>query len=301
MKTFPDMKEGPGDSTARIPSWAKRSASLRDMHGTKASLRKGGLVTVCEEARCPNITECFSRPSAAFLILGDTCTRSCAFCSISKGKPAPPPEDESVRVARAASSLKLKHVVITSVTRDDLDDQGSGAFADCIRGIRQALPESSIEVLVPDFSGIADLIGKVLRAGPDVFNHNVETVGSLYETIRPRASLRRSLEVLRTARELSPGIIVKSGFMVGLGETDDEVAGLLEGLHGSGCDVVTIGQYMQPTKAQVPVRAYRHPQDFERFSDVAKRIGIRYVVSGPLVRSSYQAGDVLERIRRDRS
>ncbi|MFY9167989.1 MAG: lipoyl synthase [Desulfomonilia bacterium] len=284
----------------RIPSWAKKNKRLKDLHLTKTSLRTLSLASVCEEARCPNIAECFARPTATFLILGDICTRGCRFCSIRKGVPAPPDPREGERLAQAAAAMGLKHVVITSVTRDDLPDQGAAAFAGTIRAIRKLLPGATVEVLIPDFSGRTDLIETVLRERPEVFNHNVETVGRLYGSIRPQASLKTSLAVLRTAREYSCDTVVKSGFMLGLGESKEEVAELLEALSRSGCEVVTMGQYLQPTAAQVPVSRYWSPEDFKRFSDIAKNAGIRYVISGPLVRSSYQAKEVLEEVRRNR-
>ncbi len=196
--------------------------------------------------------------------------------------------------------MGLKHVVITSVSRDDLRDKGAGAFARAIREIRKELPGSTIEVLVPDFSGRRDLVEMVLSEKPDVFNHNVETVGRLYGAIRPQASLKTNLEVLRIAREYSRDLIIKSGFMVGLGEEEEEIASLLSDLKRSGCDVITIGQYLQPTISNVQVMRYWHPSDFQRFSDLAKNIGIRYVISGPLVRSSYKAKEILEEIRHER-
>jgi len=290
-------KKGPA---ASVPPWAKKTVSLKDLHLTKSVLRNGRLASVCEEARCPNITECFSKPCATFLILGNVCTRSCGFCSVSKGSPRPPDEGEGITVARAALSLGLKHIVITSVSRDDLPDHGAGAFARVIREVRKELPGSTIEVLVPDFSGRRELIEMVLAELPDVFNHNVETVPRLYGAIRPQASLETSLGVLRTARKFSRDLVIKSGFMVGLGEEEEEIALLLSDLSRSGCDVITMGQYLQPTKSNVPVERYWNPSDFERFSDLAKNIGIRYVVSGPLVRSSYRAKETLEEIRRDR-
>lgn len=288
------------DRHPKIPAWAKKSLVLKDLHRTKSGLRGSCLSSVCEEARCPNITECFSKPCATFLILGDVCTRSCGFCSVAKGAPSPPDMDEAVLLARAASDMGLKHVVITSVTRDDLPDQGAGAFAAAIHAVRELLPGASVEVLVPDFSGRRDLVEIVLAERPDVFNHNVETVERLYRTVRPRARLETSLAVLKTARDWSPESIVKSGFMLGLGEEDHEVAELLELLCAAGCDVVTIGQYLRPSRAQLPVARYWKPEEFEKFSDLAKNTGIRYVISGPLVRSSYRAREVLDLIRADR-
>ncbi|HQG31959.1 MAG TPA: lipoyl synthase [Deltaproteobacteria bacterium] len=296
------MKErkNPHGCSQRSPLWLKKKTVLKSLHKTKSGLRNARLSTVCEEARCPNITECFNEPSATFLILGDVCTRSCRFCAVRKGNPSPPDPEESLSVARAAVSLGLEHAVITSVSRDDLEDKGAGAFASAIREVRKSLPHTSIEVLVPDFSGRRHLIETVLSEKPDVFNHNVETVGRLYRSIRPQAKLETSLKVLRTAREYSEDFVVKSGFMVGLGETEDEILDLMCSLKHAGCDIVTIGQYLQPTLSQVPVAEYRRPEDFKRFSDLAKSVGIRYAISGPLVRSSYQARDIFERVRLDR-
>ncbi len=268
------------------------------MRTLKVRLRHSCLSTVCEEARCPNITECFSRPTATFLILGDICTRNCSFCSIHKGTPREPDEREDRMVAEAAREMGLEHVVVTSVTRDDLDDRGAHAFARTISSLRSALPCSTIEVLTPDFSGKASLAEIVLRAGPDVFNHNVETAGRLYGTVRPGANLETSLDLLRTARAYSGDLIVKSGFMVGLGESEEEIRDLIVSLKQAGCDIITIGQYLQPTKMQTPVTRYWHPDRFEAWSDLAKNIGIRYVVSGPLIRSSYHAKEALEEVRR---
>jgi len=294
-------RKNPHECPQRFPLWIKRKMVLKNLHATKCGLRNARLSTVCEEARCPNITECFMKPSATFLILGDVCTRSCRFCAVRKGIPFPLDPDEGRSVARAAASLGLEHVVITSVSRDDLEDKGANAFARVIREVRKSLPHASLEVLVPDFSGRSRLVETVLEEKPDVFNHNVETVGRLYRSVRPQANLETSLKVLRTARERSEDLVVKSGFMVGLGETDDEILDLMCSLKHAGCDVVTIGQYLQPTLSQVPVTEYRLPEDFKRFSDLAKSIGIRYVISGPMVRSSYRAKDILEEVRLDRN
>jgi lipoic acid synthetase len=296
MKEPPDISRSAG----RIPSWAKRSLRLRDLHPTRKCLRESCLATVCEEARCPNIAECFSRPTATFLILGRSCTRRCRFCAVDKGHPSPPDPGEAGRIACMAAAMGLRHVVITSVSRDDLPDRGAGAFARAVREVRKALPGSTVEVLTPDFSGREDLLELVLNEKPDVFNHNIETVGRLYETIRPQASLETSLRILRAAREYSLDLVVKSGLVLGLGEQEEEISETLASLSWAGCDLVTMGQYLQPTRAQVPVSRYWLPEDFERFSDIAKNAGIRYVLSGPLVRSSYRAREALEDIRRDR-
>ncbi|MBN2298787.1 MAG: lipoyl synthase [Deltaproteobacteria bacterium] len=282
----------------RIPSWLKKKKNLKDLRALKIRFRSACLSTVCEEARCPNITECFKSPTATFMILGDVCTRNCAFCSVRKGLPPVPDEHEPDEVARAAREMGLDHVVITSVTRDDLPDQGATAFARTINRVRELLPCSSVEVLTPDFSGDASLAEIVFEQRPDVLNHNVETVERLYRTIRPEARLETSLSLLRMAREYDDSLVVKSGFMVGLGESEDEIHDLIVLLNQAGCDIITIGQYMQPTKKQVPVVRYWPPQQFEVWSELAKNIGIRYVVSGPLIRSSYRAKEALEGIRK---
>lgn len=290
-------RRGCFDLPLRLPEWLRRNKDLGALHGLKLKLRHGGLSTVCEEARCPNVAECFRKNVATFLILGDICTRSCAFCSVRKGVPSPPDPMEPSRVAFAASEIGLTHVVLTSVTRDDLPDRGAQGFMLTLREIRRMLPSTTLEVLTPDFSGRIDLLEAVLSENPDVFCHNVETVARLYEVIRPGASIARSLALLKHSRDICPDIVVKSGFMVGLGESEDEVAELLTELKDAGCDCVTIGQYLQPTKSQIPVREYLKPERFEEFSELAKSIGIRYVVAGPLVRSSYQSKEILEKIR----
>lgn len=284
-------------SPGRLPSWVKRPLDLKALHEVKCRLRGAHLRTVCEEARCPNITECFSLPGATFLILGDTCTRGCRFCSIATGTPAPPDAGEPREVARAAAELALEHVVITSVTRDDLPDHGAGAFAEVISAVREELPRTTVEVLTPDFGGNEDLLTTVLDARPDVFNHNVETSRRLHPAIRPGASLDRSLHLLARARDLAPGTVTKSGFMVGLGETEQEITELLIELARASVDIVTIGQYLQPTRAQVPVQRYWEPHYFTQWANIAKNEGIRYVIAGPLVRSSYRAREALLAIR----
>lgn len=256
-------------------------------------LRQASLCTVCEEARCPNMSECFARHDATFLILGNICTRTCAFCGIDKGYPSALDPQEPMRVASAARELGLKHIVITSVTRDDLPDQGANAFAETIAQVRRILPSSTVEVLTPDFGGQRSTLETVLEAGPDVFGHNMETVPALYKRIRPEADAERSLKVLLWAKTQRPELKVKTGFMVGLGESLSEIRELLVMLGETGVDCVTIGQYLQPTRAQIGVQRYWEPGFFEEWACVAKSIGIRYVVSGPLVRSSYQAREIL--------
>ena len=258
--------------------------------------------TVCESARCPNIHECFHRGAATFMILGNLCTRGCGFCSVPKGSPqkrqfALDP-NEPANVARMAASLKLRYVVITSVNRDDLPDGGSGHFAETVREVRRALPAARIEVLTPDFCGDLNAVARVLEAGPDVFNHNMETVARLYRRVRPQADYRQSLEVLRFARQYRPAILTKSGLMVGLGEEPSEVEQLLRDLQAAEVDVATIGQYLQPTRRNLPVASYVSPAQFAAYRDYGLSLGFKMVFSGPLVRSSYMADQVNEEASR---
>ncbi|SPP99802.1 lipoate synthase [Candidatus Sulfobium mesophilum] len=275
----------------RLPDWI-RTQCRADRHETKLILRKHGITTVCEEARCPNSWECFSKPTATFLILGPKCTRNCGFCSVSSSVPGPPDENEPDNVAHAAEEIGLKYVVITSVTRDDLPDGGAGHFARTISAVRRRLPAVRIEVLTPDFQGDFGALRTVLDAGPDVFNHNVETVERLYPIVRPQAVFRRSLSVLKHAKTTAPDTITKSGFMLGLGESQTEVLELLRELRAAGCDVVTIGQYLRPTRNNLPVVEYIHPDFFEYLRLKALEMGFSYVASGPLVRSSMNAAEM---------
>ncbi len=279
--------------TMRLPDWIKVRYRA-DIHGTKHLLRRHGLSTVCEEARCPNRGECFSRPTATFMILGSGCTRNCGFCSVDPSGPEPVDETEPGRVASAAAELGLKYVVVTSVTRDDLADGGAGHFAKTIASIRRRLPSAKIEVLTPDFRGDADALKTVLDALPDVFNHNVETVQRLYPAVRPGADYSRSLGLLRAAAGIAPGIPTKSGFMLGLGETTEEISRLLADLRLAGCSCVTIGQYLRPSRKNLPVVEYIAPEVFERLRLEALEMGFASVASGPLVRSSMNAAEIYE-------
>ena len=279
----------------RLPEWARKGRThFESLNHLKTGLRALNLHTVCESARCPNIHECFHRGAATFMILGNRCTRGCGFCSVPKGNPAK--QDmrldpaEPANVARMAAEMKLRYVVITSVNRDDLPDGGSAHFAETVRQVRRALPEARVEVLTPDFCGDLDAVARVLAAGPHVFNHNMETVPRLYRKVRPQAGYRQSLEVLRFAG-LS-GALTKSGFMAGLGETDAEVRVLLRDLRAVGTDVATIGQYLQPTRRNLPVAAYVVPERFDAWRDYGLSIGFKAVFAGPLVRSSYMADRV---------
>ena len=275
----------------RLPKWIKTSR-YTGTHDTMHLLRRHRLSTVCEEARCPNRGKCFSKPTAAFLILGPQCTRSCAFCSVDTGTPLPVDHDEPEQVAAAASEMNLRYVVITSVTRDDLPDGGAGQFADTVAAVRTKLPKARIEVLIPDFNGNNAALDIVLKARPDVLNHNMETVARIYRKVRPKAYYRRSLSLLAKAKCSSPDMLVKSGLMLGLGETIEEVLELLRDLRSSGCDLLTIGQYLQPTKKNLPVVEYIRPETFEVLGKKARDMGFRHVSSGPLVRSSMHAQEM---------
>tara|TARA_Y100001954_G_scaffold193158_1_gene208115 strand:- start:90731 stop:91516 length:786 start_codon:yes stop_codon:yes gene_type:complete len=247
------------------------------------------LNTVCQSAKCPNKWECFSKNVATFLIMGRICSRNCAFCNITPGDILPLDSDEPQRVAEAAHRLELKHVVITSVTRDDLPDGGSAHFAATIRAVRERMPECTIEVLIPDFQGDEDALKTVLDAGPDVLNHNLETVPDLYDEIRPQANYHQSLELLERAKRIAPTIPTKSGIMVGLGETDKQILPVLDDLAAINCDIVTIGQYMQPTRHHPMVKRYVEPEQFDKYAEEGTKRGLKHMFSAPLVRSSYNA------------
>ncbi|SPF47837.1 Lipoyl synthase [Candidatus Sulfopaludibacter sp. SbA4] len=287
----------------RLPEWLRKGRThFESVNRLKSGLRQRHLHTVCESARCPNIHECFHRGAATFMILGNWCTRGCGFCSVPKGNPARQDmrldPEEPANVARMAAEMNLRYVVITSVNRDDLADGGSRHFAETVRAVRSALPEARVEVLTPDFCGSLDAVARVLDAGPHVFNHNMETVPRLYRRVRPQAGYRQSLEVLAFARRYRACTLTKSGFMVGLGETEEEVHALLRDLYAAGADVATIGQYLQPTRRNLPVAAFIAPQVFDAYRDYGLSLGFKAVFSGPLVRSSYMADSVSEEARR---
>lgn len=281
-------------TTNELPPWIKRRFSLSSGEATEKLLRSLSLHTVCESARCPNIGECFGRGTATFLILGDTCTRSCGFCAVKKGQPLPVDPEEPWRVAQAAKNLKLRHVVITSVTRDDLPDGGGRHFVQVIHAVRAALPEATVEVLTPDFQGRSEILELFRESLPDVFNHNLETVPRLYPEVRPQACYQRSLFVLQRFKTLFPSVLTKSGIMVGLGETEEEVLEVLADLRRVGCDVVTIGQYLRPSMRHLPVREYVPPHRFAFYEREAYRLGFRGVAGAPFVRSSYLAERFVE-------
>jgi len=275
----------------RLPEWI-RTKNPRRLHDTKRILRRYGLATVCEEARCPNVSECFLKPTAAFMIMGSRCTRNCGFCSVKSSVPEPLDHDETVRVGIAARELGLSYVVITSVTRDDLPDGGAGHFARTVGAVRRYAHGARVEVLTPDFNGAESSIDTVLRARPDVFNHNVETVPRLYSSVRPLADYQRSLSLLAYIKKAAPGIQTKSGLMLGLGEELREVMGVLRDLRDTGCDIVTIGQYLRPLKSNIPVVEYLEPAIFERLRLTALSMGFTHVASAPLVRSSMNAEEM---------
>lgn len=274
----------------RLPEWIKKGIIDTEKTRTvRKILRESHLNTVCDSARCPNKSECYSKNTATFMILGNTCTRNCHFCSINTGMPDQINPDEPYLIAKAVKELKLDYVVITSVTRDDLEDGGAGHFAEVIKELRKLDLNIKIEVLTPDFQGNITSIDKVIETNPDIFNHNIETVKSLYSKVRPQAEYSRSLEFIKNIKEANPEIYTKSGFMVGLGETYDEIIELLKDLKEYNCDIVTVGQYIQPTKNHLKVQKYLTPQEFEKIKQDALSIGIKYPVAAPLVRSSYKA------------
>jgi len=274
----------------RLPAWLRRPMPSRGMVDTRKLLNGLRLHTVCAEAKCPNLTECWARGTATFMILGASCTRCCGFCAVAtSAAPSPPEKDEPERLALAAQRLKLRHVVITSVTRDDLPDEGADQFARCTQAIHDTLPKAAVEVLTPDFHARRELIQTVCEARPQVYNHNLETVERLQKSVRPQAGYRRSLTVLRSVREIAPEIRTKSGLMVGLGESTEEIVTALRDLRAAGCDLLTIGQYLRPGAGQIPVQKYYRPEEFDHLAKIAEEQGFQGVASGPFVRSSYFA------------
>jgi len=268
---------------------------LGELHQIKKRMRSGGLHTVCEEARCPNRSECFSRGTATFLINGRVCTRNCSYCSIAHGRPSTLDTDEPRQLVEAVVEMGLEHVVITAVDRDDLDDGGAGGFVACIEGLRELEKVPVIEVLTPDFRGDVAQVDRIIEAGPRVYNHNVETVPRLYRQVRRSGRYEWAIEVIGRVAERAPEMIRKSGLMVGLGETRDEIVEVLGDLHKSGCQVVTIGQYLQPTAKQVEVARYWSPEEFEDLEEVGTALGLE-VFAGPFVRSSYRAEEAFLRV-----
>jgi lipoic acid synthetase len=283
----------------RLPEWLRKGQThFESVQVLKTELRRKRLHTVCESARCPNIHECFHRGAATFMILGNLCTRGCGFCSVPKGSAAKREffldPDEPAHVAEMAAEMDLRYVVITSVNRDDLPDGGSVHFAETVRQVRARLPKARVEVLTPDFEGNLDAVARVLDAGPHVFNHNMETVRRLYKRVRPQAKYRQSLDVLEFAKRHRPDVLTKSGLMVGLGETAEEVQELLRDVQASSTDVATIGQYLQPTLRNLSVAEYVTPEKFAAYREYGLSVGFKMVFSGPFVRSSYMADQVSE-------
>jgi lipoyl synthase len=283
----------PRPAPRRLPAWLKRR--LPEGNGnffTHRLLRELRLETVCENARCPNRPECYARHTATFMILGNVCTRPCGFCSVPRGTPEPLEDDEPARVAEAAARLGLRHVVITSVTRDDLPDGGANHFRRCILAVRERTG-AVVEVLTPDFLGDRAAVDCVLDARPEVYNHNTETVPRLYKKVRGRADYRRSLDLLAYVKRAAPGTVTKSGLMLGLGETTEELLDVLADLRAVGCDNLTLGQYLAPTRKHLPVKRYVPPEEFETLGALARTLGFRHVASGPFVRSSYHADEMV--------
>jgi lipoyl synthase len=279
-------------SPLRLPKWLQpKVGKASEISTVQQIIKSKGIHTICEEGRCPNRAECYAQKTATFLLMGPTCTRSCAFCQVDKGhQPTILDPDEPAKVADAINLLGLDYVVLTSVARDDLSDQGAGQFVETIAAIRHLRPQIEIEVLTPDFRGDRDCIATVVSAKPVCYNHNIETVRRLQGVVRRGAKYERSLRVLQVVKELSPQIVTKSGLMVGHGETVDEIAETMQDLHNNGCSSLTIGQYLRPSLEHLPVRKYWEPEEFERLGAIARQIGFTHVRSGPLVRSSYHAG-----------
>ena len=274
----------------RLPQWLKvqmpggpKYLQLRDV------LKAGRLNTVCEEAHCPNIGECWDNRSAAFMVLGDICTRACRYCAVRTGRPLAVDLEEPQRLARTVERLRLRYCVVTSVDRDDLPDGGAFIFAQCVCEIRQRLPECQIEVLIPDFQGSRPALNTVMRAGPDLLNHNIETVERVFRSVRPKGDYHQSLELLDRARETSPNAVTKSGMMLGLGEEWNEIVQTMKDLRSVDCDLLTIGQYLRPSPKHVSLEKFYTPQEFDELRREGERLGFRHVASGPLVRSSYHA------------
>ena len=285
------IKVVPTEQPLRKPDWIRiRLSANPDVDRIKQILRRRKLASVCEEASCPNLSECFSHGTATFMVMGEICTRRCPFCDVAHGKPNPLDPDEPRQLAEAVAEMKLRYVVVTSVDRDDLKDSGAGHFAACIDAVRSLNPSTTLEVLVPDFRGRMDVALSILaNTPPDVFNHNLETVPRLYKKARPGADYAWSLDLLARYKELQPSVLTKSGLMLGLGETYEEVVEVMRDCREHRVDMLTLGQYLQPSRDHLPVDRYVHPDEFNALADEAKALGFKHVASGPLVRSSYQA------------
>ena len=297
----PEKINKPVNPIKRKPNWIKsKIINSKEFFLTKSLINKSKLVTVCQEANCPNITECWSKKHATFMIMGETCTRACAFCDVSTGKPQPLDPFEPYKISNAVQKLNLNHVVITSVDRDDLSDGGSKHFHDVILATKKLNPKTSIEVLTPDFLRKGDAYKKVIEANPDVFNHNIETVPGLYKKVRPGARYFASLELLKNAKEINKNIFTKSGIMVGLGEKKDEIYQVMDDLISAKVDFLTIGQYLQPSSRHHPLEKYYTPEEFKEFGEIAKSKGFLLVSSTPLTRSSYHADEDFKKLKTQR-
>ncbi len=297
----PEKVKNPINPIKKKPNWIRSKLSnSKEFFLTKTIVNKNNLVTVCQEANCPNITECWSKRHATFMIMGDTCTRACAFCDVKTGKPEKLDELEPIKISQAVKKLNLKHVVITSVDRDDLDDGGSNHFYEVINQTRKTNPNTTIEVLTPDFLRKGDAYKKVLDANPDVFNHNIETVPSLYLKVRPGSRYFASLELLKNAKKINDRVFTKSGIMVGLGETRDEILQVMDDLKSADVDFLTIGQYLQPSVKHFPLDRYYTPEEFKELGDIAKAKGFLLVSSSPLTRSSYHADEDFAKLQQNR-
>nr|WP_315854706.1 lipoyl synthase [Alienimonas chondri] len=290
------------DRKRRLPKWLRRPLPAAGMAFTDEVIRDLDLVTVCESAKCPNRTECWSHKTATLMIAGNVCTRPCGFCSVPKGKTEQLQLDEPDRVAEAAKRLGLEHVVLTSVTRDDLPDGGAAHWAACVRAVKEACDDHvTVEVLTPDFRGNVRAIDVVIDSGPDVFNHNTETVPRLYHRVRRNADYQRTLDLLARVKERAPGMPTKSGVMLGLGETREELLDVCADLRSVGCEMLTLGQYLQPTGEHLPVERYVPPEEFDEVGDLVRELGFGLVASGPFVRSSYHAGEMKDVLNANRS
>lgn len=286
----------PGAVQGRKPPWLKVRAPGGPVYTeVKKLIHELALHTVCEEAHCPNVGECWDHRAATFMVLGDVCTRNCSYCAVAHGTPAPYDPQEPVRLAEAVSRLGLKHVVITSVDRDDLPNGGAEIFAACVREIRRRLPDTSVELLIPDFKGSLQALSIVVESRPDILNHNLETVKRLYPVARPGGRYERALALLARAKKLAPDLITKSGIICGMGEEWDELIVAMEDLRAQGVDILTLGQYLRPSARHMPVARYYHPDEFARLREIGLRLGFRHVEAGPLVRSSYHAWEQAQR------
>jgi lipoic acid synthetase len=281
----------------RLPSWVRRSVlNTEENRETRRILKSQGLNTICESGRCPNKGECWSKGTATFMLMGSVCTRTCRFCAVNKGKPEALDPTEPLRIVEAAKQMGLRHVVLTSVNRDELPDQGANHFAETIRLLYREIPGIAVEVLTPDFQGRRECIEIVLSARPTVYNHNVETVPRLYKRVRPGSKYRRSLDVLQASKHIDKNIHTKSGLMLGLGESKEEVIEVMRDLRAVECDILTLGQYLRPTRHNLPVHRYVTPEEFDELGKIGWEMGFKMVHSGPLVRSSYHAGELAEQL-----